>query len=483
VRNRLSKLLLPIVLTLLAGCSVGPDYIRPSVSVPPAFKEAKDWKEATPRDDRIPADWWKVFNDPVLNALEEKVMHANLSIAQAEAQYRQAQALVSAARANFFPRITAGAAATRSRPAAAGTAGQETTTQYTATLAASWEVDLWGRVRRQVESSTAGAEASAADLQAMRLSMQAELAQDYIQLRTLDTQSRIYRETVAAYRRALELTRNRYAAGVAAKADVVQAETQLKSTEAQAIDIGSQRAQLEHALAVLVGEAPSGFSLPETPAMPALPDVPAALPSILLERRPDVAAAERRVAAANAQIGVAEAGYFPTLSLSASTGYQSVALADLFRTPSFFWALGPAAVAQTIFDAGAVRAQTEQARAAYDATVAAYRLTVLTSFQQVEDALAALRILDEEARVQAEAVKSARESVVLTTNQYRAGIISYLNVIAAQTIAFTNERTALGIQGQQLAAAVLLIRSLGGGWDASRLEGGTPAGSGNRRSE
>jgi len=469
----LPRLLLLVVLAPFAGCAVGPDYTRPSVTIPPAFKEAKYWKEATPRDDRIAAEWWKVFNDPFLNALEERVAVSNQSLAQAEAQFRQAQALVQAARANFFPKVAGGAAAGRSNPGTGSSAGQQTITQYSLSGNASWEVDLWGRVRRQVESSEAIAQASAADLQAVRLSMQSELAQNYVQLKTLDTQKKIYDDTVAAYRKALELTKNRYAAGVAAKADVVQAETQLKSTEAQAIDIGTQRAQLEHAIAVLVGVAPSEISIPTTPVTPALPQTPVAVPSVLLERRPDVASAERRVAAANAQIGVAKAGYFPALSLSASTGYQSASLADLFLSPNFFWALGPAVVSQTIFDAGAVRAQTEQARAAYDATVAVYRQTVLTSFQQVEDSLVALRVLGEEARVQDEAVRSARESVLLTTNQYKAGIVSYLNVITAQTIAFTNERAALGIQGQRLTAAVLLIKALGGGWDATKFLEGT----------
>jgi NodT family efflux transporter outer membrane factor (OMF) lipoprotein len=473
----LNKPLLRIVvfmtLTMLSGCAVGPDYTRPQVSVPEAFKEAKNWKEASPRDDKISVDWWKVFNDSLLNALEEQVNISNQSLAQAEAQFRQAQAVVSGARANFFPTVGAAAAASRSRNSANGnnTAVQDTTNQFSLSLNTSWEIDLWGRVRRQVESSTASAQASAADLQALRLSTQGELAQDYFQLKTLDAQKKIFDDTIVAYEKALELTRNRYAAGVAAKADVVAALTQLQTTQAQAIDIGVQRAQLEHAIAILIGKPPSDFSIKEAPVAMTLPQMPSAVPSEILERRPDVASAERRVAAANAQIGVAKAAYYPSLTLSASTGYQSSILADLFKSPSFFWALGPATLAQTIFDAGARKSLTDQAIASYDATVAGYRQTVLASFQQVEDNLAALRILAEEARAQDEAVGSARESVILTTNQYKAGIVSYLNVITVQAIALANERTALGIEGQRLTAAILLIKALGGGWDASELYG------------
>ncbi|MCX5822168.1 MAG: efflux transporter outer membrane subunit [Deltaproteobacteria bacterium] len=461
-----------IGLVMLFGCAVGPDYQRPSVPVPAAFKEMKGWKEAEPRDAGIKAEWWTTFSDPLLNSLEEQVSISNQSLAQAEAQYRQARALVQGARANYFPVISTSAAAKRSwQPTGNGVSGTNPTDQYSLSLDAGWEIDLWGRVRRQVESGTASAQASAADLQALRLSIQAELAQNYFQLRTVDAQKKTLDDMVIAYQKALELTKNRYATGVAAKADVVLAQTQLKSTQAQAIDIGILRAQLEHAIALLTGKAPADFSIPVVPIAPTLPQIPIGIPSDILERRPDVASAERKMAAANAQIGVAKAAYFPSLTLSASTGYLSTRLADLLTAPSFFWALGPAALAQTLFDGGARKAQTEQAIASYDATVAAYKQTVLASFQQVEDNLAALRILDEETLVQDEAVNSARESVVLTTNQYKAGIVSYLNVITIQSIALTNERTALGIRGQQLNAAISLIRALGGGWNASELAG------------
>jgi NodT family efflux transporter outer membrane factor (OMF) lipoprotein len=438
--------------------------------VPSSFKELKGWRQALPRDQEIRTKWWETFGDPVLNSLEEQITISNQSIALAESQYRQAQALVQLARAGYFPTLSAGAAYTRSLPAGGG-GTSNIVNQHQVSLNAAWEVDLWGRVRRQVEASTSTAEASFADLQAMRLSMQAELALNYFQLRTLDAQKKNLEDTVMAYSKALELTQNRYRAGVAAKADVAAAQTQLKSAQAQAIDTGVQRAQLEHAIAILTGKPPADFSL--TPVIFVQPQIkiPVAIPSDLLERRPDIASAERKMAAANAQVGVAEAAYYPSLSLSGSLGYQSAELASLFTSPSFFWALGPTALAATLFDGGARKAQTEQAMATYDGTVAFYRQTVLTGFQNVEDNLAALRILDEEAQFQEQAVKSAQESVILTANQYKAGIVSYLNVVTVQTIALTNERTAISISGQRLNAAVLLIKALGGGWSTSEAAG------------
>jgi NodT family efflux transporter outer membrane factor (OMF) lipoprotein len=453
--------LLNVVLMALIGCSVGPDYTRPDVTVPAEFKELKGWREAAPRDQEIKTKWWEMFNDPILNALEEQVSVSNQTIAFAESQYRQAQAQVQLARSSYFPSLGAGASFTRSN-----TAGNtfNTANSYQVALNASWELDVWGRVRRMVEAGTAAAEASFADLLAIRLSMQTELALNYYQLRTLDAQKKTLDETASAYSKALELTQNRYNAGVAAKADVVQAQTQLKSTQAQAIDVGIQRAQFEHAIASLIGKSPAEFSLP--PAEFKLPQIriPVGLPSDLLERRPDIASAERKMAAANAQIGVAKAAYYPSLTLSGSVGYLSSELANLFTTPSFFWALGPMTLAATLFDGGARQAQTKQAMAAYDGTVALYRQTVLSGFQDVEDNLAALRILDEEAQMQEQALNTARESVALTINQYKAGIVSYLNVVIVQTIALTNERAAIGISGQRLKAASLLVKALGGGW-------------------
>ncbi|MFZ1981905.1 MAG: efflux transporter outer membrane subunit [Smithella sp.] len=453
--------LINIVLMVLIGCSVGPDYTRPTVTVPSDFKELKGWREAQPRDQEIRTKWWEVFDDPILNTLIEQVNVSNQSIALSESQYRQALAQVQLLRANYFPTLGAGASFTRTNNAASTNI---TENQHQVSLSASWELDVWGKVRRQVEAGRATAEASFADLQAMRLSMQAELASDYFQLRTLDAQKKTLDDSVAAYRKALELTQNRYNATVAAKADVVAAQTQLETTKAQAIDVGVQRAQYEHAIAVLMGKPPADFSLaPSEFKLPPI-KIPVAVPSDLLERRPDIASAERQMAAANAQIGVAKAAYYPTLTLAGSLGYLSTELANLFTSPNYFWALGPMTASATLFDAGARQAQTKQAMAAYDGTVASYRQTVLTGFQEVEDYLAALRILDDEAQIQDQAVNDARESVILTTNQYKAGLVSYLNVVTVQTTALTNEKTAIGISGQRLNAAVLLVKALGGGW-------------------
>jgi NodT family efflux transporter outer membrane factor (OMF) lipoprotein len=332
----------------------------------------------------------------------------------------------------------------------------------------SWEIDVWGRIRRLVESSRAGVQASAADLQNARLSAQTELAQDYFELRALDAQKRLLDDSVADFQKSLDLTRNQYAAGIVSRADVLLAETQLKTTQAQAIDVGVQRAQLEHAIALLVGKTPSEVSVSVLALSTQPPAIPLGLPSQLLERRPDIAAAERRVAEANAQIGVAEAAYFPTVSLGAAGGFESSTFAKWISAPSRFWSVGPT-ITETVFDGGLRRAQTAEARAVYDASVALYRETVLAGFQQVEDNIAALRILENEAQVQDEAVKAAQQTVVVTTNQYKAGIISYLNVIVAQTAALSNERTAINILGNRLNGSVLLIKALGGGWDASSL--------------
>ena len=458
-------------LALLVGCAVGPDYERPEAPASAAYKEAIGWKIAEPRDETSRGDWWEIFGDPQLSALMGQIDISNQNVLLAEAQLRQAHALTAQSRAALFPTLDANASITRSRSPTGvigGTTAGRVINNRSASLSSSWELDLWGRLRRQLESSEAGAQASAADLAAARLSAHAELASAYFQLRVLDAQKRLLDDTVDAFGKSFELTRNRYAAGVAAKVDVVQAEAQLKSTHAQAIDIGVQRAQLEHAIAILIGKAPSEFSIALAPLALRMPRIPPGLPSELLERRPDVAAAERRAAAANAQIGVAKAAYFPSLTLSASGGYRSAEAAGLFTAPSRFWSIGPAIV-QSIFDAGLRRAQTEQAIAAYDASVAQYRQAVLAGFQEVEDNLAALRILEEEAQVQEDAVRAARESVVLTVNQYKAGTASYLNVVTVQTTQLTNERTAAGILGRRLVAAVTLVKALGGGWDASEL--------------
>ena len=470
--RRLALVALPL---LVAACAVGPDYVRPKTDMPEAFKEMAGWKSAQPRDDEAKSAWWTVFGDPVLDRMQAQVEISNQNLAIAEANFRRATALVQAARASYFPLVTADVSGGRSQAARTGTsavASRGILNTHSATLGAAWEPDVWGRVRRLVESNVASAQASAADLEAARLSVQTNLAQDYFQLRALDAQKQLLDDTVKALQTSLELTQNRYKAGVAARGDVVQALAQLKTIQAQSLDIGVQRAQLEHAIALLIGRAPSDFSLAPAPLRDSPPPVPVGLPSALLERRPDIAGAERRMAAANAQIGVARSAYFPALSLTANAGFQSTHLATWFNAPARFWSLG-ADLAQTVFDAGARTAQTAQAIAAYDAQVATYRQTVLSGIKEVEDNLAALRILHEEATVQADAVAASRQAVTIALNQYKAGTVSYLNVVTAQTTALSNERSASDILGRRLVATVLLIGALGGGWHAGALP--TPA--------
>jgi NodT family efflux transporter outer membrane factor (OMF) lipoprotein len=461
----MKRIVLLCAVALLVACKAGPDYRKPEVSAPAGFKEAGEaWKQAEPRDEVDRGRWWEIFRDTELGALIERVDISNQSLRAAEAQLRQAQAVAAASRANLFPSLDLKASVTRSRSPGAGTQ-----TNRSVSVDASWDADLWGRLRRALESDQAAVQASAGDLAAARLSLQAQLATSYFQLRMLDTQRKLLEDTVQAFQKSLTLTENRYRAGVGARADVIQADTQLKSTLAQAIDIGVQRSQLEHSIALLVGVAPAEFSIPPQPSYVAeLPVIPTGLPSALLERRPDVAAAERRVAAANAEVGVATAAFFPSLTLSGAFGFRSSGAAQWLSAPSRFWSLGPA-LAMALFDAGLRKAQTEQAVAAYDATVANYRQTALTSFKEVEDNLAAVRILEEESKLQADAVESARLSVQLTTNQYKAGTTSYLSVVQVQATWLANERTAVGIVGERLAATIALIKALGGGWRASDL--------------
>src|SRR5262245_47088490 len=465
--------------TLLGACTVGPDYVRPSIDVPSGYKEVDGWKVAEPRDDTLRGPWWERFGDLRLNALEAEVDVSSQTVAAAEAQLRQARALVQAARAAYFPTISVGLGLTRARTSATLGGGAinegRTTTILQLPIDLSWELDLWGRIRRSVESARAGSQASAADVEGARVTSGAGLDQSYFLLEGLDADRALLDQSIAAYTGSLQLTQNRYASGVAARADVLRAETQLKTTQAQAIDVGVQRAQLEHAIAVLLGRPASGFTLPPSQLTGAPPEIPVGLPAELLERRPEFAASERRVAAANAQIGVAVAAYFPTVTLSAGGGLQSGSIADWLTWPSRFWSVGPG-ISQTVFDGGLRRAQTDEARAAYDAGVATYRQTVLTAFQEVEDNLAALRILAEEAHVQDDAVSAARQTVTVTTNQYRAGTVSYLDVVVAQTTALENERTAVDIRSRRMVAAVLLVKALGGGWTASDREAVEPAG-------
>ncbi len=475
----------------LSGCTVGPNYVRPSTPTPAVYKENADWKVAQPRDELPRGKWWEIYQDPKLNELEEQININNQNIAAAEANFRQALAQIRIARAAYFPTVTGGPSWQRfrnsenigsgSKGGGANTSGVGggsasgggfglggTSSNYLLTSNASWELDLWGKVRRTVEASKASAQASAATLEGVRLSAQATLAQTYFQLRALDEQRRLQDEIVKALKAILDRTKNRYATGVASRNDVALAQTQLKSNQAQAIDLGVQRAQLEHAIATLLGKPASVFSIPRVKADLKIPAIPAGVPSELLERRPDIATAERNMAAANAQIGVALAAYYPTLTLTASGGFQASDPAKWLLWPSRFWSLG-AAAAQTIFDGGLRGGQVASARAAYDSTVATYRQTVLAGFQEVEDNLAALRILEEEAKVQDEAVKAARQSVAFSTNQYQVGTISTLDLLVVVNTARTNERTAVTILGNRLSASVLLVRALGGGWRAADL--------------
>jgi NodT family efflux transporter outer membrane factor (OMF) lipoprotein len=457
---------------MLAGCAVGPDYVRPTVETPAAFKENQGWKVAQPQDAALRGKWWEAFNDAQLNALEEQVNISNQTLAQAEARFRQASALVRSARAAYFPTVSGSLSSSRSSArtttqtsttGAVITSGGGSNSSQTLALDANWELDVWGRIQRNVESNVANAEASAADVEATRLSTQAQLAQNYFLLRTLDAQADILARSLADYARSVQLNQNQYDAGVAARGNVILAQSQFKTTQAQSIDVGVQRAQVEHAIALLVGKPASQFAIAPAPLPTVLPPVPVGVPSTLLERRPDIAGAERRAAAANAQIGVAQAAYFPALTLSASGGFAGSSFADLLSLPNRFWSIGPS-LALALFDGGARAAQTDQARANYDLNVATYRQTVLTGFQEVEDNLAALRILEQEAAVQDEAVQLSRQSVALTMNQYKAGIVSYLNVITVQASLLSNERAAADLMNRRLAANVLLVKALGGGW-------------------
>ncbi len=461
----------PVVLAclLLSACEVGPDYQKPAAASPPAYKESSEtvaktegWKPAQPRDAANRGAWWSIYNDPVLVGIESQVEISNQNLKASEAAFRQARALVSEARAGYFPVLGANASVQRSGQGGGSSSGGTTfsasraQTQYDLTASASWDLDLWGRIRREVESNEASAQASAADLASARLSFQAELASDYFSLRIDDELARLLNATVEAFQKSLEITQNRYHAGVAAKSDVAQAQTQVETTRAQAIAVGVQRAQLEHAIAVLIGKPPAEFSIAPEPFKSDIPEVPAGVPSTLLERRPDIAGAERRVAAANAQIGVAIAAYYPDLTLSASYGFAGPVLGTLIQASNAVWALGPQ-LAETIFNGGLREAQVEAAKAAYDQTVADYRQTVLSGFQQVEDELSNLRILAQQAQVQDGAVKHAEESESLILNEYKAGTVDYTSVVTAQATALSNKQTLLNIQQSQLAANVALI--------------------------
>jgi NodT family efflux transporter outer membrane factor (OMF) lipoprotein len=463
------RFVVPCMLFALCGCAVGPQYVRPETQSAKSFKEIQGWKLADPNDVLPRGSWWSVYQDPTLDQLMKQIDISNQTVKQAEAQYRSARAAVLSARAAYFPTISANTSATRSsgassrfvNPSNRGSSSINNT--YNLSLDATWELDVWGRLRRLSESAQASAGASAADLESARLSAQAELAQDYFQLRVTDAEKAYLDDEVGGFEKSLKITQNQYAVGVAKRSDVLQAETQLKSTRAQALDLQITRAQLEHAIAVLLGKNPSNFSLEPAPLTTSIPAIPVGLPSQLLERRPDIAAAERRVIAANAQIGVARAAYFPSLSLAGTLGYQSTAFEHLVSAANRVWSVGPS-LALTLFDAGSHIAASRQARANYEATVAAYRDTTLAAFRDVEDNLVALRVLGEEQGVQDDAAKAAADAANIALNQYKAGTVSYLDVVVAQSTALTNARNSLNIRGRNLVASVALIRALGGGW-------------------
>jgi NodT family efflux transporter outer membrane factor (OMF) lipoprotein len=465
--------LIAIAVLQFTGCTVGPKYHPPVIQAPAAYKEVGDWEPAQPNDQNLGGSWWTIFQDPQLDALELQVNVSNQNLKAAEAQFQQARATLRYYRADYYPTVTAGPSATRQRisarrPPATSIFDGITYNDFVLPFSVSYQADVWGRVRRNVESYREQAQASAADLATVNLSMHADLAVDYFQARSLDAEEQLLNSTVKQYEQALQLNQSRFEGGVASEVEVEQAKTQLQTTRAAAIDVGVLRAQYEHAVAILIGKPPAEFSLPPLPLTAPPPHVPVSLPSELLERRPDIAAAERRVASANAQIGVAKSAYYPLISLGASGGFESSAITTLLNGPSGLWSVGLAAVG-TVFDGGRRRSLNDQARAAYDYQVAAYRENVLTGFQQVEDNLAAVRILEDEAKVQDQAVVAAQRSLDLSVTRYKGGVTSYLEVITAQSAALANEVTAVNILGRRMANTVLLIQALGGGWDRSSL--------------
>ncbi|HEY2470181.1 MAG TPA: efflux transporter outer membrane subunit [Terracidiphilus sp.] len=467
---------------LLSGCMVGPKYVKPTAPVALAFKEqppesfkgSDSWKPAQPSDQALRGKWWEIFGDPQLNALEEEVTLSNQDLKVSEARFRQARAMIRFNRSAEFPTISTSPSITNERvspnsPYFPASQANNGTGAFTLPIDLSYEVDLWGRVRRTVSASREEAQASAADLQTANLSLHAELAVDYFELRSADVQEQLLDDTVKAYTDALKLTQNRLDGGAAPKSDVAQAQTQLDGARVQDTDVTVMRAQFEHAIATLIGKPPAEFNITPAPNnVLQLPVIPVGLPASLLERRPDIAAGERRVAEANDQIGIARAAFFPSLVLGATGGFAGTSITNWFDWPSRMWAVGPQ-MSQTIFDAGRRRAVSEGATANYDGTVASYRQTTLTAFQEVEDNLAALRILENEAQQQREATSSAQESLQLFTNRYVGGVDNYLQVITAQTVLLTNQRNDIDIERRRMDASVLLVKAVGGGWDTSQL--------------
>ena len=442
---------------VLSGCVLGPDYQRPDSSVPVEFRHTPGWKVAQPSELSSSVSWWSLYQDASLADLLKQLDTSNQNLRAAEAAWREARALVGGSRSALYPNATGQVGTSRTGN------DQGVNKSNEVALGLSWQLDIWGQVRRQVEASEANAQASAAEWAGVRLSQQSELVQNYLQLRVIDEQMRLLDATVKAYQRSLQLTENRYKAGVVTRADVSQALTQLKNTQAQRLDLDWQRARYEHAIALLVGSTPNAVQVASVETLPQLPVLPIDVPSALLERRPDIAVAERQVMAANAEIGVAETAYFPDLTLSASGGYRGSNLADWISMPNRFWSIGPQ-FAMTLFDAGLRRSKVEQAEARYDQHVARYRQTTLQAIGEVEDALVQLNVLAEEIQVQREALAASQDTLRLTENQYQAGMVDYLAVTNAQTIALNSQRTLLNLLGTQLTASVQLISALGGGW-------------------
>ncbi|MGD0512788.1 MAG: efflux transporter outer membrane subunit [Terriglobales bacterium] len=470
--KHLTLILLLFAIMLLAGCTVGPKYTRPTVPTAPvdAYKETDGWKPAQPSDQLLRGNWWEIFGDPQLNVLESELTVSNQDLKVASARFVEARAMVHFNRAAQFPTISTapGIESLRDSANTPYLPTTKTTGDFVLPFDISYELDVWGRVRRTVSASREEAQATAGDLATVNLSLHAELAYDYFELRSADAQKKLLDDTVKTYQDAFQLTLDRFDGGAAPKSDVAQAQTQLQTTMVQDTDVSVQRAQFEHAIAILIGKPPAAFSLPAAPLTLEPPDISAGLPSQLLERRPDIAAAERRVAEANDQIGIARAAYYPTVILSASAGLEGTSITNWFTWPSRFWAVGPS-LAETLFDGGRRRATSTAARANYDATVAGYRESTLTAFQQVEDNLVALRILSQEAQQQKQATTSAQESLQIFNDRYIGGADPYLDVLTAQTIALQNERNDVDILRRRMDASVLLIKALGGGWTVSEL--------------
>jgi len=475
---RLRGALFIVIAALFAGCNVGPNYTRPSVPAAPAykeqppaeFKESNGWQQAQPGDDKIRADWWGIFGSAELNALEEQINPSNQTLKAAEARFREARALIQLNRSNLYPTISTSPSITDNR-SSSNAIDASTPRQYGNFLLPidlNYELDAWGRIHRSIAAARDETQATAADLETMRLSVHADLAVDYFELRSLDAQKQLLDRTLVAYQKALDLTQNRFDGGLTSRAEVAQARTQLETTRALDIGVGVDRAQFEHAIAVLTGRTPETLSLPAEALNSTPPVIPIGIPSILLERRPDIAAAERRMAEANEQIGIAQAAFFPNLLLTATGGLQGETFVNWLTWPSRFWAVGPSML-QTIFDGGRRRAQANSATASYDETVANYQQAALSAFQQVEDNLSTLRILSEQAKAQRVAVEAAQQSLELSLNRYQGGLVTYLEIVSGQTIALQNESTEVDLLRRRMDASVLPIKALGGGWDVSKL--------------